>query len=57
MQLSNHARDVLDTSIRQKKINDAEIKDIEYLISSLPQDKVVIYKNVVSNPIGDIPSS
>ena len=54
MQLSNHARDVLDTSIRQNKIDDAAIKDIEDLISSLPQDKVVIYKNVVSNPIGDI---
>ena len=54
MQLSNHARDVLETSMQQNKIDDTEKKEIEDLISALPQDKVVIYKNVVSNPIGDI---
>lgn len=54
MQLSNHARDVLETSMRQNKINDSAREDIESLIESLPQDKVLIYKNVVSNPIGDI---
>ena len=54
MQLSNHARSILETSMQQNKIADAEIKEIEDLISVLPQDKVVIYKNVVSNPIGDI---
>ncbi len=54
MQLSNHARSVLETSMQQNKIDDTEKKEIEDLISVLPQDKVVIYKNVVSNPIGDI---
>lgn len=54
MQLSNHARSVLETSMQQNKISDAEKKDIEDLIADLPQDKVLIYKNVVSNPIGDI---
>ena len=54
MQLSNHARSVLETSMQQNKIDDAEKKEIEELISVLPQDKVTIYKNVVSNPIGDI---
>jgi len=54
MQLSKHARDVLETSMQQNKIDDAEKKEIEELISVLPQDRVVIYKNVVSNPIGDI---
>ena len=54
MQLSNHARSVLETSMQQNKIDDAEKKEIEVLIFALPQDKVVIYKNVVSNPIGDI---
>ncbi len=54
MQLSNHARSVLETSMQQNKIDDAEKKEIEDLISALPQDRVVIYKNVVSNPIGDI---
>lgn len=54
MQLSNHARDVLETSMQQNKISDAEKKDIEDLIADLPQDRVLLYKNVVSNPIGDI---
>jgi len=54
MQLSDHARDVLETSMRQNKISDAEKQEIEELIAALPQDRVLIYKNVVSNPIGDI---
>lgn len=54
MQLSNHARSVLETSMQQNKIDDDEKNEIEDLISALPQDRVVIYKNVVSNPIGDI---
>ena len=54
MQLSNHARDVLETSMRQNKVSDADRQDIEALITDLPQDRVVIYKNVVSNPIGDL---
>ncbi len=54
MQLSNHARSVLETSMQQNKVSDAEEQDIEDLIRDLPQDRVLIYKNVVSNPIGDI---
>ena len=54
MQLSNQARDILETSMRQNKTNDADRKELESLISALPQDRVLIYKNVVSNPIGDI---
>ena len=54
MQLSNHARSVLETSMQQNKVSDAEKQDIEDLIRDLPQDRVLIYKNVVSNPIGDI---
>jgi len=54
MQLSSHARSVLETSMQQNKIDDTEKDEIEDLISALPQSRVVIYKNVVSNPIGDI---
>jgi len=55
MKLSAEAREVLETSMRINKIDDEERQEIEALISSLPDDRVLLYKNVVSNPIGDIP--
>ena len=54
MILSAEARSVLETSMRQNKIDDQQVNEIEDLISKLPDDRVLLYKNVVSNPIGDI---
>jgi len=54
VKLSNEARSVLETSMRQQKVNDWERTEIEELIEALPEDRVLIYKNVVSNPVGDI---
>lgn len=54
MKLSVEARDVLETSMRQNKVNDRDRKEIENLINAMPDDRVLLYKNVVSNPIGDI---
>ena len=54
MILSAEARSVLETSMRQNKIDDKQVNEIEDLISKLPDDRVLLYKNVVSNPIGDI---
>ena len=54
MILSAEARSVLETSMRQNKIDDRQVNEIEDLISKLPDDRVLLYKNVVSNPIGDI---
>ena len=54
MKLSTEARSVLDTSIRLNKVAENERTEIENLISALPDDRVLLYKNVVSNPIGDI---
>jgi len=54
MKLSVEAKSVLETSMRQNRISDDERKDVNDLISSLPDDRVLLYKNVVSNPIGDI---
>jgi len=54
MKLSTEARSVLDTSIRLNKVDKNERTEIENLISALPDDRVLLYKNVVSNPIGDI---
>jgi cytochrome b subunit of formate dehydrogenase len=54
MKLSNEARDVLETSMRQNKVSAHVRDDIEALVTSLPDDRVLLYKNVVSNPIGDL---
>ena len=54
MKLSQEARSVLETSMRQNGVSEADRKDIEGLLSALPDDRVLLYKNVVSNPIGDI---
>ncbi len=54
MKLSNEARDVLETSMRQNKVSAQARDDIDALVASLPDDRVLLYKNVVSNPIGDL---
>jgi cytochrome b subunit of formate dehydrogenase len=54
MKLSEEAKSVLETSMRQNRISDEERKEVNDLISKLPDDRVLLYKNVVSNPIGDI---
>ena len=55
MKLSAEAQKVLETSMRINKTSDTERKEIEDLIHLMPDDRVLLYKNVVSNPIGDLP--
>ena len=55
MKLSDEARDVLETSLRQNNAGNKERLEIVSLIAQLPDDRVLLYKNVVSNPIGDLP--
>ncbi len=55
MKLSTEAKEVVETVMRQNKISDIERKDILHLISRLPDDRVMLYKNIHSNPIGDLP--
>lgn len=55
MKLSSEARAVLETSLRQNRTGERERREIEALIAALPDDRVLLYKNVVSNPIGDLP--
>ncbi|VAW63443.1 hypothetical protein MNBD_GAMMA09-817 [hydrothermal vent metagenome] len=55
MRLSTEAQKVLETSMRINKIDKEERQDIEQLVASMPDDRVLLYKNVVSNPIGDLP--
>jgi len=54
MKLSAEAQNVLEASMRINEIDDKEREDIESLVASMPEDRVLLYKNVVSNPIGDI---
>jgi len=55
MKLSAEAKNVLETSFRINKTSDSERAEIEQLIGNMPDDRVLLYKNVVSNPIGDLP--
>lgn len=55
MKLSTQARNVLDTSMRINRVSEAERQEIERVVQLIPDDRVLFYKNVVSNPIGDLP--
>ncbi len=55
MKLSKEAAKVLQKCMRQNSTSDTEQREIENLVSLIPQDRVLFYKNVVSNPIGDLP--
>jgi cytochrome b subunit of formate dehydrogenase len=55
MNLSKEANDVLNDAMRQNKTSDIEREEILDLINRLPDDRVILYKNVISNPIGDLP--
>ncbi len=54
MKLSEEARDILETSMRHNRVSDAERENIERVVAALPDDRVLLYKNVVSNPVGDL---
>jgi len=55
MKLSAEARSVLERSMEMNKVDNLERDDIEAVIAAMPDDRVLLYKNVVSNPIGDLP--
>jgi cytochrome b subunit of formate dehydrogenase len=53
MNLSQEARDVLEAAMRHKRVSPQEAGEIEELVAMMPDDRVLLYKNVDSNPIGD----
>ena len=55
MKLSKEAARVLQRSMKQNRLSEDERKEIEALVERLPDDRVLLYKNVISNPIGDLP--
>lgn len=54
MKLSKEAHDVLETSMRQNHVSHKDRAEINAVVAMLPEDRVLLYKNVVSNPLGDI---
>jgi len=55
MKLSKEAEKALQRCMRQNRTPDKDRKEVEDLIELMPQDRVLLYKNVISNPIGDLP--
>lgn len=55
MKLSDEANYVLEKSMQINDIDETERKEIESVIRAMPDDRVLLYKNVISNPIGDLP--
>ncbi len=55
MKLSDEARQVVERTMEYNRIGPEERAEIERVIAAMPQDRVLLYKNVVSNPIGDLP--
>lgn len=55
MRLSEDAKKVLNITIAINKTSEKDKKEIEELIEMMPDDRVLLYKNVDSNPVGDLP--
>jgi len=55
MKLSAEATAIVENSMRINSVSDNERAEIEKVIAAMPDDRVLLYKNVVSNPIGDLP--
>jgi len=55
MKLSAEAQSVLNRSMRQNGTSDADRQEIFSLVEAMPDSRVTLYRNVQSNPIGDLP--
>lgn len=55
MKLSDEIRQILEVSMAINKTSDTERKEIEELIARMPDNRIRLYKYVVSNPLGDLP--
>ena len=55
MKLSNEAQTVLEKTMIANKVSEVEREEINNVIHAMPDDRVLLYKNVISDPIGDLP--
>jgi cytochrome b subunit of formate dehydrogenase len=54
MKLSKDASGVLGTFLRQHRVSVEDVRDLEEVVSLMPDDRKEIYRNVQSNPVGDL---
>lgn len=54
MKLSRDARDVLDQYVRRNPVSVRDLEEIQKVVAMMPDDRKVLYRNVVSNPLGDL---
>jgi len=54
MKLSKEASGVLGTFLRQYRVSVEDVRDLEEVVSLMPDDRKEIYRNVQSNPVGDL---
>jgi len=55
MKLSDETRRLLDVSMVINKTSDTDRNEIEELIGRIPENRVRLYKYLISNPLGDLP--
>jgi len=55
MKLTEEASKVLERSMQMNSIDETDRSEIFQLVDRMPDSRVILYKNVVSNPIGDLP--
>lgn len=55
MKLSEQANDILQRTMHQRGVTTEERAEIEALVARMPQDRVLLYKNLDSQPLGDLP--
>jgi cytochrome b subunit of formate dehydrogenase len=55
MKLSSQAKSILDRSLLINKASGEVRAEVEEIVRMMPNDRVLLYKNVDSNPIGDLP--
>ena len=54
MKLSRDARDVLGRYIRSNPVSVQDLEEIQEVVAIMPDDRKRLYRNVVSNPVGDL---
>lgn len=55
MKLSSQARNILDKALLMNNASSDVRSEVEEVVGMMPEDRVLLYKNVESNPIGDLP--
>lgn len=54
MKLSTEARGVLDWYVRRNPVSVRDLEEVQEVVAMLPDDRKVLYRNVLSNPLGDL---